>query len=427
MGDKKNAIKKLQQSLRSIKYPMNFEIKEMEIGSPREYLKLYHYLFMDYSPLIAAEILNKHNMELSSKNDKAFIDGVYRIVRDMFAYVPKLTRDQFFSVSFAQVKATMTCEIIGLIQGKLKTLQPHTTSNSFASNSLLTQRNLISSNLSNNLKKSVSNNSIDSKVQNHRVITPKNVFKNNNSGHRIEETCKTPDSKERSQSINTTMITKAFDNFNAKFELLSERIIPLESRVNTVAAATNSFINTENVQLQSENDSFQISKADFNDLLLRVSALEHQNEWLKDRVTILETQNLSNKHLNNQKRDSSVDVDATIFHSFIDNERLSNEYAVESPINENRAINSNSNGFYGNNKNIEVNKNGLIYQGEPVDFEQMKLIDHSLDSNDVTPTVMSVTKTSKFPDTQSSIMRAKDLINKASLLSKDLSSNMKSM
>ena len=138
----------------------------MDIGSPREYLKLYHYLFMDYSPLIANEILTKHSMEINSKNDKAFIDGVYRIIRDMFAYVPKLNRDQFFTAGFAQVKAIVTCEIIALIQGKIKSLQP--SSSLAATSSVLASSAssslIVSHNQKGGLKKSLSNNSVESKV-----------------------------------------------------------------------------------------------------------------------------------------------------------------------------------------------------------------------------------------------------------------------
>ena len=48
----------------------------------------------------------------------------------MFAYVPKLTRDQFFTTSYAQVKANMASDIVNLILQKLKTLQPPCQSNS---------------------------------------------------------------------------------------------------------------------------------------------------------------------------------------------------------------------------------------------------------------------------------------------------------
>ena len=133
----------------------------MDIGSPREYLKFYHYLFMDYSPLIAQEILIKHNMELNSKNDKAFMDGVYKLMRDMFDYFPKLSRDHFFSGGFSQVKADMTCDIVSLIQGKLKALQPKPTS----SGSTLVNPGYLSlpRNMASSLKSSASNASTESK------------------------------------------------------------------------------------------------------------------------------------------------------------------------------------------------------------------------------------------------------------------------
>ena len=99
------------------------QLKRITLGSPREYLKLYHYLFLDYSALIAAEIVNKHSLELNLKNDKLFMDGVYKLSRDMLGHIPKLSRDQFFQTGFAQIKALMAVEIIELVQHKLKSLQ----------------------------------------------------------------------------------------------------------------------------------------------------------------------------------------------------------------------------------------------------------------------------------------------------------------
>lgn len=94
--------------------------KRVTNGSIREYLRLFHYIFLDYSPQIAAEIVNKHNIELNYRNDKAFIDGIYRLCRDMLKYSPKLNRDQFFHTGFAQAKAEMASDIIE----KIKSIQP---------------------------------------------------------------------------------------------------------------------------------------------------------------------------------------------------------------------------------------------------------------------------------------------------------------
>ncbi len=71
-------------------------------------------------------------MELNLKNDKMFMDGVYKLARDMLGYVPKLTRDQFFQTGFVQIKALMAVDIIELVQQKLKSLH-HTISASTSS------------------------------------------------------------------------------------------------------------------------------------------------------------------------------------------------------------------------------------------------------------------------------------------------------
>ncbi len=81
---------------------------------------MYHYLIIDYNPAIAIEILNKYQMELQGKNDKSFIDSIYKLMRDMLNYKPPITKEQFFSIGYAEIKALMACEIIHLIQQKFK-------------------------------------------------------------------------------------------------------------------------------------------------------------------------------------------------------------------------------------------------------------------------------------------------------------------
>ena len=79
---------------------------------------------MDYSPVIAKEIVDKHSLELSSKNDKLFVDGIYKLARDMLNYVPKLTKEQFFQTNFTVAKCKLTSDLIECVQKKLKKLQP---------------------------------------------------------------------------------------------------------------------------------------------------------------------------------------------------------------------------------------------------------------------------------------------------------------
>jgi len=115
-SDKRNAIKSLQSACKSIKYKNELDINSINTGSPKEFLKIYHYLLLDYSAQIASEILNKHHMELAAKSDRQFVDGVYRLTRDLFSYVPRLSKEQFFQTSFAAVKCNMCVEICELIR-----------------------------------------------------------------------------------------------------------------------------------------------------------------------------------------------------------------------------------------------------------------------------------------------------------------------
>lgn len=416
MGDRKNAMKKLQQAIKSVKYQPVFDLKEMDIGSPREYLKFYHYLFLDYSPLLANEILTKHNMELNSKNDKSFIDGVYKLMRDMFNFVPKLTRDHFFIAGYAQVKAAMTCEIIALIQGKVKSLQPQSSS-CLAPAGL----NSLSQTKTMGLKRNVSSSSIEttslsraSIVQNHRTVSKNNLRIGNNSNQKSADEM-TPQQRQQSKSPNSVnqelnVIAKAFENFTTKFESLNERITSVES---AVSVKYESNIQQEPV---NTNDMIQVSRQEFNDLLMKVNLLMKQNENFKARITVLETQNLLAKQSVAVRESIEGNTgDDTMFHSFIDTSKFEEESDQIGVLNEQTMITPLN------------NKKGLIFQGELVDFDKIQLNDQSTNSADLTPTILNASKSPNFSKTDS-ILRAKELVSRASEFNKILENkSMKSM
>lgn len=87
---------------------------------------MYHYLFLDWSTRVASDILYKHGIELAYANDKAFVDGVYRLCRDMLAYTPRLTKDQFFHVGYASAKAEMAADIIERVRGLVGVVRANT-------------------------------------------------------------------------------------------------------------------------------------------------------------------------------------------------------------------------------------------------------------------------------------------------------------
>lgn len=378
---------------------MSMLVFRMDIGSPREYLKFYHYLFMDYSPVIAQEILTKHNMELNSKNDKAFIDGVYKLMRDMFDYVPKLTRDHFFSTGYSQVKANMTCEIIAHIQSKLKSQQ--------ASNSCLASVSSSYSSLPRNIKTSVSNTSIDTSLVKSQVVTPNKSLHSHRAPTRTNSArlCQQNNSKSppATAQVDLTAVTKALENVFLKVDTLNNRLTSFEDKVNPEPPMP---VKEEPI------DSVTISKTQFQELMTRLASLEKQNDNFRSRITILETQYLVTQSSKPSHRESMDNMaDKTVFHSFIDTTNIDDDDDDD----ENRDENADSlveiNDDTGRSEVVQsllttpankamyggLGKGGLgMYQGMPVEYEK----------NDLTPTNSSITP--KFESSQ--IMRAKDLV-----------------
>ncbi len=85
-------------------------------------MKIYHYIFLNYNPHIANEILNKHNLELTHKVDKYFIDGIYKLFRDMLNYTPKINKEQFIQTGFMVAKCNMCVDIIEFVKSKAKSM-----------------------------------------------------------------------------------------------------------------------------------------------------------------------------------------------------------------------------------------------------------------------------------------------------------------
>lgn len=55
---------------------------------------------------------------LYGKSDLKFIEDVYKILRNVFFYHPKLTREQFLTKGYAERKVMLTCDLLLLCQTK---------------------------------------------------------------------------------------------------------------------------------------------------------------------------------------------------------------------------------------------------------------------------------------------------------------------
>ena len=85
---------------------------------------------MHYS-LPLANWFTHHGYDLYGRSDLRFLQELYRVLRDVFHYHPKLTKEQFLSAGFAERKVLMTRDILLFCQAKHAELTAHTTSNTY--------------------------------------------------------------------------------------------------------------------------------------------------------------------------------------------------------------------------------------------------------------------------------------------------------
>ncbi|XP_052402340.1 centrosomal protein of 44 kDa-like [Carassius gibelio] len=120
-GDLKGCLRKLEASLRSLKYPREVDYQRLAVGDPSACLPIVSFAFTSFSPSLTERLVD-YGVELTGLNDLRFIENVYKVLRDVFSYKPLLTKQQFLQFGFAERKVIILCDIIGLVLNKHKEL-----------------------------------------------------------------------------------------------------------------------------------------------------------------------------------------------------------------------------------------------------------------------------------------------------------------
>lgn len=100
--------------LKKIKYPYQIDDILIKSGDPRQYLPIFNYLLLEYSPLVSKSLLEKE-YEFYSKNDKDFVKTIIICLINYFGYKPSISCEQFFREGFAESKIGFTIDFIGFI------------------------------------------------------------------------------------------------------------------------------------------------------------------------------------------------------------------------------------------------------------------------------------------------------------------------
>ncbi|XP_067297427.1 centrosomal protein of 44 kDa isoform X3 [Pseudorasbora parva] len=78
-GDLKGCLRKLEASLRSLKYPRDVDYQRLAVGDPSACLPIVSFTFTSFSPSLTEHLVD-YGVELTGMNDLRFIENVYKHV-----------------------------------------------------------------------------------------------------------------------------------------------------------------------------------------------------------------------------------------------------------------------------------------------------------------------------------------------------------
>ena len=122
-GDLKNNLRKFHAELKLINYVCALDIEGLSIGRPSAFLPVLHFVLTEFSVELAQYFYSK-DYEVLGKNDKNFLSVTYRILRDEFNTKPPLTKEQFFTLGFAERKLQFATSVIQLCRKKEGAMKP---------------------------------------------------------------------------------------------------------------------------------------------------------------------------------------------------------------------------------------------------------------------------------------------------------------
>ncbi|KAJ3238347.1 Centrosomal protein of 44 kDa [Chytriomyces hyalinus] len=107
-GDIRNNISKLQSELRGMHYSGLFDVEGLANGSPQSLLPLLHFGVAQSGLFVS----------VSGKSDARFVETLFLVLRDVFAYKPALKKEQLLArKGFAERKILMAIDVLRLMKG----------------------------------------------------------------------------------------------------------------------------------------------------------------------------------------------------------------------------------------------------------------------------------------------------------------------
>ncbi|XP_071950308.1 uncharacterized protein [Antedon mediterranea] len=121
-GDLLNNFRCLQPLLRSVNVNLTENRqKDLKKGTPQIFVDILRSVLLQYSRHIA-QLITSHQIQLSPSHDDRFIDGVYKVLRDIFNYKPIISKEMFLRQGYAEHKLIMMRDVIKMVQAKKQVL-----------------------------------------------------------------------------------------------------------------------------------------------------------------------------------------------------------------------------------------------------------------------------------------------------------------
>mmetsp|Transcript_9884 Transcript_9884/g.19603 ORF Transcript_9884/g.19603 Transcript_9884/m.19603 type:complete len:255 (-) Transcript_9884:1000-1764(-) len=115
VGDLTNSLEKLRRGLRSIRFPIHLLDEEaVREGHAMQYMSILQYCLQSYSVDVTAYIAD-HKYDLSGPPDSAYLETVYRVLRELLDYRPILSLNQFLKQGYAERKILMSLDVLSLV------------------------------------------------------------------------------------------------------------------------------------------------------------------------------------------------------------------------------------------------------------------------------------------------------------------------
>lgn len=115
VGDLTNSLEKLRRGLRAIRFPIQLLDEDaVREGHSMQFISILQYCLRSYSVDVTAYIAD-HRYDLSGPPDIAFVEAIYRVMRELLDYRPVLTMNQFLRPGYTERKILMALDVIGLI------------------------------------------------------------------------------------------------------------------------------------------------------------------------------------------------------------------------------------------------------------------------------------------------------------------------